>query len=51
MKTWGFAIVGCSLIADIHIRALNEIDNVKLVAVSSRREEKARAAAEKEQCG
>ncbi|MDB4866386.1 MAG: oxidoreductase [Cohnella sp.] len=53
MKTWGFAIIGCGTIADIHIRALHEIDNAKLVAVSSRREEKARAAAaaEKEQCG
>ncbi|TJY44133.1 Gfo/Idh/MocA family oxidoreductase [Cohnella pontilimi] len=50
MRTWGFAIIGCGMIAEFHIRALNDIPNTKLVAVSSRQEQKAKTIGEREQC-
>lgn len=50
MKTWGFGIIGCGTIADFHMKAISEIDNVKLVAISDRKEVHAKAIAEREQC-
>ena len=38
MKTYGFAIVGCGMISEFHAQGLSEVDNAKLVAVSSRTE-------------
>lgn len=49
-KIWRIGIVGCGTIADFHIKALSEIDNAKVTAVSSRSEEKARAVAEAQGC-
>ncbi|WP_127578749.1 Gfo/Idh/MocA family protein [Paenibacillus koleovorans] len=49
-KTWGIGMIGCGTIADFHMKALSEIDNAKVVAVSSRSEEKARSVAEAQGC-
>ena len=38
MKTYGFGIVGCGMISEFHADGLAEVDNTKLVAVSSRGE-------------
>ena len=45
-KTYGFAIVGCGLIADFHAKAIAETPNARLVMTTSRREENARRVAE-----
>jgi predicted dehydrogenase len=45
-KTYGFAIVGCGLIADFHAKAIAEIPNARLVMTASRSEENARRVAE-----
>ena len=45
-KTYGFAIVGCGLIADFHTKAIAGISNARLVMATSRREENARRVAE-----
>lgn len=50
VKTWGIGIIGCGAIADVHIKAIEEIENARLTAVSSRTEEKARATGEKHNC-
>ncbi|MFK7694110.1 Gfo/Idh/MocA family protein [Paenibacillus sp. HJGM_3] len=49
-KTWGIGIVGCGTIADFHMKALSEIEQVRVAAVSSRSEEKARSVAEAQGC-
>jgi len=41
--TCGFAIVGCGLVARVHARALAQIPEARLVAVTSRRRESAEA--------
>lgn len=51
MKTWGFGVIGCGSIADVHMKAIGEIENAKLVAVSSRKEERAREVARQLGCG
>jgi predicted dehydrogenase len=51
MKTWGFGIIGTGSIADFHAAAIKEIENGKLVAVANRTEARAKAFAEKENCG
>jgi UDP-N-acetyl-2-amino-2-deoxyglucuronate dehydrogenase len=51
MKTWGIGVIGCGSIADVHMKAIGEIENAKLVAVSSRREERAREVAQQYGCG
>ncbi len=38
MKTYGFGIVGCGMIAEFHARAIAEIPNARLAAVMSRSE-------------
>jgi len=45
-KTYGFAIVGCGLIADFHAQAINAIRNARLVVTASRSEKNARRVAE-----
>ena len=45
-KTYGFAIVGCGLIADFHAKAIAAIPNARLVMTTSRNEKNARRVAE-----
>jgi len=47
MKTYGFGIIGCGMIADFHSTAIAELKNGKLVAVSSRNEANAKRVAER----
>lgn len=49
MKIWRFGLIGCGGIADFHMKAIREIDGAKLVCVSSRNEERAKAVGEREQ--
>ena len=42
MKRYGIGIVGCGMISEYHARAIAELPNARLAAVSSRREENAR---------
>ncbi|MEF3312900.1 Gfo/Idh/MocA family oxidoreductase [Paenibacillus sp. GYB004] len=51
MKTWGFGIIGTGSIADFHAAAIKEIGRGRLVAVANRTEARAKAFAEKENCG
>jgi predicted dehydrogenase len=46
MKTHGFGIVGCGMIAEFHTRAINEIEGARVVAAFSRNEANARKIAE-----
>ena len=48
MKSYGFAIVGCGMIAGFHRKAIAEIDNARLVAVSDIREASAQRVGEAE---
>src|SRR5271170_2687099 len=36
MNTHGFGIIGCGMIAEFHTRAINEIENARVVAAWSR---------------
>ena len=36
MKTYGFGIIGCGMVADVHAAAITELEHGELVAVSSR---------------
>jgi predicted dehydrogenase len=36
MKQYGFGIIGCGMIAEFHTRAINEIENARVVAAYSR---------------
>ena len=51
MRTYGFGIVGCGMISAFHAMALAEVPNAKLVAVSSRSEEKRAKLADQYGCG
>jgi len=44
-KTYGFAIVGCGLIADFHAKAIEAVPNAKLVVTASRSAKNARRVA------
>jgi UDP-N-acetyl-2-amino-2-deoxyglucuronate dehydrogenase len=35
MKTYGFGIIGCGMVADVHAAAITELRHGILVAVSS----------------
>ena len=37
MKTYGFGIIGCGMISEFHAKAIKDISNGKLIAVSSRK--------------
>jgi predicted dehydrogenase len=50
LKNWGVAVVGCGSIADFHLQAIREIENARLVGVSSRSEQSARRIGEREAC-
>lgn len=47
MSKHGFGIIGCGMIAEFHAAAIAELENAKLVAVSSRNEKNARKIADK----
>lgn len=49
-KKFGFAIIGCGVIANIHISAIKDIDNAKLVGVYDNNKDVARSFAEKWNC-
>ncbi|MCZ6680862.1 MAG: Gfo/Idh/MocA family oxidoreductase [Candidatus Poribacteria bacterium] len=49
MKTYGFGIIGCGMIADFHSAAIAELEHGKLVAVSSRNEDNAKRVADRYQ--
>lgn len=50
MATYGFGVVGCGVISDTHLKAIEELDNARLVAVCDTREEAATAKANKWGC-
>ena len=50
MAEYGFAIVGCGMIADFHAAAIDELENGRLVVAVSRSEENARRVAEAHNC-
>jgi predicted dehydrogenase len=47
MKTYGFGIIGCGMISDFHSAAIAELENGKLVAVSSRNPDNAKRVADR----
>jgi predicted dehydrogenase len=47
MKTYGFGIIGCGMIADFHSAAIADLKHGRLVAVSSRKEANARRLADR----
>jgi UDP-N-acetyl-2-amino-2-deoxyglucuronate dehydrogenase len=51
MKQWGFGLIGCGSIADVHLKALSGIDHARIVAVASRTEQRARGTSERYACG
>ena len=51
MPQYGFAIVGCGMIADFHAAAIKELKNARLVLAADRIEKNARRVAEANQCG
>ncbi|MFC3802926.1 Gfo/Idh/MocA family protein [Cohnella sp. GCM10012308] len=50
MAQWGFGIIGCGDVAERHAEAIGQIEDARLVAVSSRTESRARTFAEREGC-
>ena len=50
MSQYGFAIVGCGMIADFHAAAIKELKNGRLVLAASRSEKNARRVAEANGC-
>jgi len=50
MKTWRFGLIGCGAIADFHIRAITDLDNARITAVSSRNGDKAGKTGAQVQC-
>ncbi|MDF2835665.1 MAG: oxidoreductase [Paenibacillus sp.] len=50
MAQWRFGIIGCGSIADMHTEAIRQIEDARLLIVSSRNEVKARAVADRERC-
>ncbi len=50
MKTWNIGIVGAGLIADFHARAVNDIDNAKLIGFCDRGSGRASQLAGKYSC-
>jgi len=47
---YGFGVVGCGVISDTHIKAIDQLENAELVAVCDTREEAANAKAAKWEC-
>ena len=50
MEIWNFGIIGAGLIADFHAKAIQSLDNARLVGVCGTNKEKAGALAEKYKC-
>ena len=50
MKTWNFGIVGTGLIADFHAKAIQSLENARLLGICGRTLEKATKLADKYQC-
>ena len=50
MKIWNFGIIGAGLIADFHARAIQSLDNAKLIGVCGTNQDKAQKLAEKYNC-
>ena len=50
MSDYGFGVVGCGLICDTHIEAVNRLDNAQVLAVCDTREDAAKAKAEQWGC-
>lgn len=51
MKQWGFGLIGCGSIADVHLEALSSIDHARLIAVASRTEQRVRETSARYACG
>ena len=50
MKVWNFGIIGAGLIADFHAKAIQSLDNAKLVGICGTNQDKAQKLAEKYNC-
>jgi len=50
MKIWKFGIIGAGLIADIHAKAIQSLENARLIGICSTNPDKARKLAEKYDC-
>lgn len=50
MKIWNFGIIGAGLIADFHAKAIQSLDNARLVGICGTNQEKAQKLAEKYNC-
>ena len=50
MRKYGFGVIGCGVISDTHIKAIESIEEAELVAVCDTREQAARAKADKWGC-
>lgn len=50
MKTWNFGIIGAGLIADFHAKAIESLNNAKLVGICGTNKEKANKLAKKYNC-
>jgi predicted dehydrogenase len=50
MSTYGFGVIGCGLVSDTHIQAIQRLPNANLIAVCDVREDAARRKAEQYGC-
>ena len=50
MKTWNFGIIGAGMIADFHARAIQHLDNAKLIGFCGTNQAKSKALAVKYAC-
>src|SRR5450759_2708139 len=50
MKIWNFGIIGAGLIADFHAKAIQSLQNAKLIGICGSNPEKVRILAEKYNC-
>jgi predicted dehydrogenase len=50
MKTWNFGIIGAGLIADFHAKAINSLENARLIGICGSNTEKVRNLAAKYNC-
>ncbi|CAN7748774.1 Gfo/Idh/MocA family protein [Paenibacillus sp. LjRoot56] len=50
MKKWGFGLIGCGSIANVHLEAISGIDQARIVSVASRTEQRARETSERYAC-
>jgi predicted dehydrogenase len=50
LKVWGFGVIGCGSIAEVHFQAIRQIEQARLIEVAGRRVEQARDAGERNGC-